>query len=208
MDTCRANWRFLIVAAILLVSLRILTRALAIHAPACRPLWKGRPRPSTAVWLRRAKTSLRQMVQAHLARGAILAGKACEKLGLPLVVTTHNYIDVKYYKHVSMLVPPTKDQYAYYLSRGIASDRMRIINHFSPIKPERKIIKSSFEKQRIVALGRLVRKKGFHVLLEAFAMLKKKTNIQYELHRRVARCGGDTRGDRRRCAGADARAPR
>lgn len=123
-----------------------------------------------------------QVVQAHLARGAILAGKACVKLSLPLVVTTHNYIDVKYYKHVTMLVPPTKDQYAYYLGKGITADRLKIINHFSPIEPEIKIRNGNPEKLRIVALGRLVHKKGFHVLLEAFAMLNRETNIQYELH--------------------------
>ena len=123
-----------------------------------------------------------QVVQAHLARGALLAGRACDKQDLPLVVTTHNYIDIKYYKHVTVLVPPTRDQYAYYLSKGIAADRMRVINHFSPIEAVKSSTKNRPETLRMLTLGRLVKKKGFHVLLEAFAGLLQKTKRKCELH--------------------------
>jgi glycosyltransferase involved in cell wall biosynthesis len=123
-----------------------------------------------------------QIVQAHLARGAFLAGKTCQKQAIPLVVTTHNYINTKYYKNVTVLVPPTRDQYAYYLGKGVAAERMKIINHFSPIEPTKKITDSKSTTLRMVTLGRLVRKKGYHVLLEAFARLEEKTGSLCELH--------------------------
>ncbi|MFT7460543.1 MAG: glycosyltransferase involved in cell wall biosynthesis [Planctomycetota bacterium] len=123
-----------------------------------------------------------QVVQAHLARGAILSGKACNKLGLPLVVTTHNYIDIKYYKHVSVLLPPTKHLRAYYLSKGIDADKLKIINHFSPIEPEKIIVHNKRETIHILALGRLVHKKGFHVLLDAFAKIQLEGSTHCELH--------------------------
>jgi glycosyltransferase involved in cell wall biosynthesis len=128
--------------------------------------------------MRKQKTEL---VQAHLARGALIAGKACKIASLPLVVTTHNYIDVKYYKNVTMLVPPTKDQYNYYLSKGISENRMTIINHFSPITPVEKKCISERPVLRIVSLGRLVKKKGFGVLVNAFSELQSLTNNECEL---------------------------
>jgi glycosyltransferase involved in cell wall biosynthesis len=121
------------------------------------------------------------VVQAHLARGALLAGKACKQAGLPLVVTTHNYIKIKYYKNVTMLVPPTQDQYNYYLHQGVKADRMKLINHFSPLQEKEKSSISDPSVLRIVTLGRLVNKKGFHVLLGAFAEMQKKTKTKSEL---------------------------
>jgi glycosyltransferase involved in cell wall biosynthesis len=125
--------------------------------------------------IRKRKTEL---VQAHLARGALIAGKAT---GLPLVVTTHNYIDIKYYKNVTMLVPPTRDQYNYYLSKGVNENRLTIINHFSPIIPVEKKKISDPAVLRIVCVGRLVKKKGFDVLINAFAELQSLTNSECEL---------------------------
>jgi glycosyltransferase involved in cell wall biosynthesis len=122
-----------------------------------------------------------QLVQAHLARGALIAGKACKSLGLPLVVTAHNYVDVKYYKNVSALVPATSDQYAHYLNRGIASADMKIIKHFSMIEPAAEPKSENKNKIRIMALGRLVHKKGFHLLLDAFAKLPGGQDLHYEL---------------------------
>lgn len=122
-----------------------------------------------------------QVVQAHLARGAFLAGKACKKQGLPLVVTTHNYINIKYYKYVTILVPPARDQYRFYLDKGIKAERMKLINHFSAIEAAKKVVNHNPERFRIVSLGRLVHKKGYHVLLEAFAKLEDKGGKHFVL---------------------------
>jgi glycosyltransferase involved in cell wall biosynthesis len=122
-----------------------------------------------------------QIVQAHLARGALIAGKACKRIGLPLVVTTHNYVDIKYYKNVSVLVPATSDQYAYYLDQGIAAADMKIINHFSMIEAAPGPKSENKTGIRIMALGRLVHKKGFHLLLDAFSKLPARQDFRYEL---------------------------
>ncbi len=122
-----------------------------------------------------------QIVQAHLARAALLAGKACIKQGLPLVVTTHNYIDIKYYKYVTMLVPPTGDQYVYYSNRGIEASRMKTIRHFSGIEPRKGPAISKSETIHVIAMGRLVHKKGMHILLQAFAILQENTRRKADL---------------------------
>ncbi len=113
-----------------------------------------------------------EVVQAHLARGALLAGKACDALGLPLVVTTHNYIDLKYYRYVSKLVPPTHAQLDYYVSRGFPREKITLIRHFSPLDISHRPLAGDREELRLVSVGRLVEKKGFHVLLGAFAGLE------------------------------------
>lgn len=122
-----------------------------------------------------------QVVQAHLARGALLAGRACAQLGLPLVVTTHNYIDPKYYRHVSMLVPPTRAQADYYLGKGIPEERISLIRHFSPLEKAVNVRRGTDKHLRFVAVGRLVHKKGFHVLLESFARLAEKQGERISL---------------------------
>ena len=123
-----------------------------------------------------------QLVQAHLARGALLAGKACRKTGLPLLVTSHNYIDPKYYRHVRMLVPPTEDQYRYYLNKGIESHRLQLIRHFSPLQAMPAVNNEGREKLRFSALGRLVHKKGFDLLISAFAKIQAEQSRELELH--------------------------
>ncbi|MBT7950386.1 MAG: glycosyltransferase [Gammaproteobacteria bacterium] len=123
-----------------------------------------------------------EVVQAHLARGALLTGKALKKIALPLVVTTHNYIDTKYYQYVTMLVPPTRDQYKYYLGKGVKADRLKLINHFTSLQAKEKSNASDPSILRIVTLGRLVTKKGFHVLLDAFAKLQERTKRKCELY--------------------------
>ena len=126
--------------------------------------------------VRRIQVLLRQhasqVVQAHLARGALVAGKACRKLGLPLLVTTHNYIDPKYYRYVDMLVPPTEDQYRYYLGKGIEEQRLQLIKHFSPLQLMPPVNNEGAKRLRFSALGRLVHKKGFDVLIQAFAEIQ------------------------------------
>jgi len=111
------------------------------------------------------------VVHAHLARGAYIAGRACALLKIPLVVNTHNYIDVKYYTHVDCFITATIDQKYYLLNCGIDERRIRVIPHFSSIRPLHTITPSARPQLIISSYGRFVRKKGFHILLRAFKIV-------------------------------------
>ncbi|HSR63933.1 MAG TPA: glycosyltransferase [Gammaproteobacteria bacterium] len=108
------------------------------------------------------------VVHAHLARGACMAGRACARLGIPLVAKTHNYVDLKYYRHVDCFIATTHSQEQYLVRQGIAPERIRIIPNFSSQPPAEKVKTSRKEPMQFVTYGRLVRKKGFHILLESF----------------------------------------
>lgn len=110
------------------------------------------------------------VVQAHLLRAAYLTGKACKWLNKPLLVTTHNYVNTNYYRHVDMLVPPTDDQKRYLISKGIPESRITRIDHFSNIIPVEDVAVSA-NPTKFIAFGRFVKKKGFDVLLKAFKEL-------------------------------------
>lgn len=107
------------------------------------------------------------VVQAHLARGAHMAGKPCRSLALPLVVKTHNYVDLKYYRHVSCFVPTTDDQKAYLVEHGVDTNRIRVIPNFSSIAPVENAELNESRGPVIISYGRLVEKKGFDVLIKA-----------------------------------------
>ena len=125
------------------------------------------------------------IVQSHLSRGTYLAGKACKQLNKPLVVTLHDYIDLKYYKNVTKFIPATKDQVEYLGQKGIPEGRIELIPHFSHLDP---VTEPSFSKNDTLVFacyGRMVHKKGFHVVLNAFKKLTE-INIKATLH-----IGGD-----------------
>lgn len=111
------------------------------------------------------------VVQAHLARGAYMAGKICKELNLPLIVKTHNYVDLKYYRHVDCFVPTTIDQQTYLIEQGIDSGKIRVIPNFSSITPVEKAELNQSNDLIIVSYGRFVKKKGFDVLLQAVKRL-------------------------------------
>lgn len=112
-----------------------------------------------------------EIVQSHLSRGTFLAGKACKKLEKPLVVTLHNYIDLKYYQNVTKFIPATKDQVDYLCQKGISEKKIELIPHFSHIDPVSEPLFSKEDKLVFGCYGRMVNKKGFHVLLPAFKKL-------------------------------------
>ena len=126
------------------------------------------------------------VIHAHLARGAYFAGKVRKNTGIPLVVKTHNYVDLKYYRYVDMFVPTTIDQKKYLVEKGINSGNIKLIPNFSSIKPVSEISLSSQDQIRnICAMGRLVKKKGFDVLIKAIKeVIDKGFNI-------VLHLGGD-----------------
>lgn len=118
------------------------------------------------------------IVQSHLSRGTYLAGKACRRLKKPLVVTLHNYINLKYYKDVTKFIPATSDQFNYLCQQGISEKKIGLIPHFSHLNPVAEPSFSNNERLIYGCYGRLVNKKGFHVLLNAFEMLRKNTSAK------------------------------
>ena len=111
------------------------------------------------------------VVQAHLARAAHHAGTALQDSQVPLLAMTHNYVNIKYYGRVNKFLPATDDQAAYLRQCGITDQRMQVVPNFSVLPavtppPDRPIA--------IVTLGRMVQKKGFQILLEALADLRRR----------------------------------
>lgn len=112
-----------------------------------------------------------EVVQCHLARAARLGGAAAHGLGLPTLAKTHNYVDLAYYRAIDRLVPTTRSQADYLLAQGVDAARVTRIPNFSRIAPRAPATASLAAPVRLLALGRLVAKKGFDVLLDALAAL-------------------------------------
>lgn len=112
-----------------------------------------------------------QVVHAHLARAAHLGGQAASSLGIPVVVKTHNIVNLKYYRHVDFFLPTTAGQRDYLLRSGIAGERIRIIPNFSRLPLRQAALRQANQPPVFVAYGRHVHKKGFDVLLRAFRCL-------------------------------------
>lgn len=111
------------------------------------------------------------VVHAHLARAALLGGRAAQALGIPTLAKTHNMVNLKYYQHTDCLVPTTRVQEAYLLERGTAPEAITRIPNFSLIEPVVSVPPCGPQPYRIAALGRFVPKKGFDVLIAACARL-------------------------------------
>ena len=110
------------------------------------------------------------VMQASLARAAHLAGAAAGLLDIPLVVKTHDFVNLKYYRKVSVFTPTTRAQRDYLISHGIAAENVRLIPNFSSFPPVTAVSCRS-KVQRIVAHGRHVREKGFDLLLRSFSRI-------------------------------------
>lgn len=110
-----------------------------------------------------------EAVQSHLARGTRVAARAMTGMALPLLAKTHNYVDLKYYRGVTLFLPTTRDQAAYLAQSGVARERVRVIPNFSPLP----VAEVPADRARaVLAMGRFVAKKGFAELLSAWARLK------------------------------------
>ncbi len=108
------------------------------------------------------------ILQGHLARAAKFAGAAARRLSIPLVVKTHNYVDLKYYRHVDRFVTTTVDQRNYLIGQGVGPQHVQVIPNFSALEVLPVQMPREHEPLRFVSYGRGVRKKGFDLLLRAF----------------------------------------
>lgn len=108
-----------------------------------------------------------QLMQAHLARGAHIGGQVCKTLALPLTVKTHNLVKLKYYRHVNHFIATTAAQKDYLVTHGVAATRVSIIPNFSALTP---VSEAPLPRMpvRFCSYGRMVKKKGFDILLRAF----------------------------------------
>jgi glycosyltransferase involved in cell wall biosynthesis len=116
------------------------------------------------------------IAQLHLARAAGLGGAAARAIGIPTVAKTHNYVDLKYYRAIDYLVPTTLKQHRFLVAGGIPEPRLSLIPNFSPIVARREAGAGGAVGDRplnIVAIGRLVHKKGFDILLHALAAARR-----------------------------------
>ena len=113
-----------------------------------------------------------QVVQAHLARAAHLGGQAAHALALPTVAKTHNLVDVKYYRDIDALVPTTAAQAAHLRAAGVREAAIRQIPNFSALPAVAAFTRAADMPWMIKSAGRLVPKKGYATLLDAFAQLR------------------------------------
>lgn len=110
-----------------------------------------------------------EVVQAHLARATRIAGSAVAGTAMPLLVKTHNYVNLKYYRGVTLFLPTTRDQADYLARSGVSAEYLRVIPNFSAL-PVLDVVTD--RPARVLAMGRFVAKKGFAELLHAYARLK------------------------------------
>jgi len=108
------------------------------------------------------------VIHAHLSRASLMAGIVGNKLGIPVVCTTHNKIKTKYISHIEYFTTITSELKLYLESSGFNTSNIRQVPNFSLIPPVHLIATNSHEPLVFIALGRFVHKKGFDVLLNAF----------------------------------------
>ncbi len=122
-----------------------------------------------------------QVIHTHLARAAAVGGDVGKRLDLPTVANLHNYVNLKYYRNINWFCPGTEDQKLYLTREGIAPDRIQVVPHFSCIPIKEVDLRSSFPSPPVfLSYGRFVAKKGFHVLIQAVEILKRR-NIKVNL---------------------------
>lgn len=125
-----------------------------------------------------------QVMQAHLARGARIGGTVCTSLNVPLTVKTHNRVNLKYYPQVDHFIATTATQKAYLAEHGIARERVSIIPNFSALAAVDDVAQVR-DPIRFCSYGRMVKKKGFDVLLRAFRQFLDRG------HQGILQIGGD-----------------
>jgi glycosyltransferase involved in cell wall biosynthesis len=108
------------------------------------------------------------IVHGNLARGSWMAGRMGKALGIPVLVTLHNYMRPKYARNVDYFATITEDAADYVKGWGVAPERVRRIPNFSTFPPVESPALFQSEPPTFVALGRFAPMKGFDLLVPAF----------------------------------------
>ena len=112
-----------------------------------------------------------RVIQTSLSRAAHLAGPASHRLNIPLVAHTHDFVDLKYFRHAGVFTPTTAAQRDYLIREGIPAQGVRWIPNFSSFRTVT-AIHCRDKVAKIVAHGRFVHKKGFDLLLHSLSRLE------------------------------------
>ena len=111
------------------------------------------------------------IVHTQLKRAAWHGGRGASKVGVPVVSKLHNYVQLERYKHVHILIGTTEDQRRHALDLGWPEERITVIPNFSRVVPVAEARAPVNRPLKMLSYGRYVHKKGFDVLLKAFAGL-------------------------------------
>ena len=110
------------------------------------------------------------VIQTSLARAAHLAGPAARQLNIPLIAHTHDFVDLKYFRDVTVFAPTTRAQRDYLIQQGIAARQIELIPNFSGFSAVTQV-RCKRKVMNIVTHGRFVPKKGFDLLLRSFSRI-------------------------------------
>lgn len=110
------------------------------------------------------------LLHCHLARASRIGGRYGRSLGIRTLCTTHNNIKARYIRHIDFFTTTTQAQRSHLLGLGISPKKIEVIANFSMMSACERAPDIAADKPfRWLSYGRFVDKKGFALLLEAFA---------------------------------------
>lgn len=112
------------------------------------------------------------VVHTHLARASQLGATAAASLSIPVMCKLHNYVKLKYYRYVDCFNATTRAQRDYLLDQGMDATAVVQIPNFSRQPAVDAARAPRPDAPLIASYGRMVHKKGFDLLIQAFAALR------------------------------------
>jgi glycosyltransferase involved in cell wall biosynthesis len=109
------------------------------------------------------------VVELHLNRAGLHGCRANRQRRYAVTAHVHNYFKLKYFRCVDFFSAATEDQARYLIAQGVDATRVTVTPNFSTfaVRPPQDV--ASARPLTFIALGRFVAKKGFNLLLQAFA---------------------------------------
>lgn len=114
-----------------------------------------------------------EILHAHLIRATWMTGIIGKWLKIPTLATTHNQIKAKYFRKIDYFSTITRSLRHYLRQEGVEAERIRHIPNFSLFIPVDAPTLIERQPPVFISLGRFVAKKGYAILVEAFALLVK-----------------------------------